>query len=381
MSERDGYQPGVPCWVAAVEPDPKRAASFYAELFGWQTENLMPPDFPEDYIICKLRGSEVAAIVSSGPAPQPPAPAWSTHICVDSAERVAAAAASAGGTVIAGPWESPAGGRMAVLTDPAGAAFVIWEPAERKGAQLVNEPGAWAMSALVTPAPGQAKTFYGDLFGWEAETFTLGDAELSLLRLPGFVGGEPQQPVPRDVVGVMIRGDSNAPAQWNVDFWVADADRTADRAAAISGSAVVAPHDMPGFRRAVLADPQGAVFTVSKLSFEPHQRAPAEVGDGRRHRRAARRNQLAQRRVRQPQGYCRAVAPDPAPAAREVPQEHVQARVDARLVEDRELHGQMLGAVDGAGDQPLRQPGIASKLAREALVEHGQTSAYEDPPG
>ena len=266
MSERDGYQPGVPCWVAAVEPDPDRAADFYAELFGWKTENLMPADFPEDYIVCTLRGREVAGIVSAGPAPEPPAPAWSTHISVDSTDRTADAAVQAGGTVIAPPWDSPAGGRMAVLADPAGAAFVVWQPAaERRGAQLVNEPGAWAMSALSTPDPDGAKAFYGRLFGWQAETAQMGDTAFSLWRLPGFVGGEPHQPVPRDVVGVMMPGDPAAPARWSVDFWVADADAAAARAVAMDGAAVMAAHDTPGFRRAVLADPAGAVFSVSKL--------------------------------------------------------------------------------------------------------------------
>jgi len=43
MSERADYPNGVPCWIAAVEPDPPRAAEFYAHLFGWETTELMPP--------------------------------------------------------------------------------------------------------------------------------------------------------------------------------------------------------------------------------------------------------------------------------------------------------------------------------------------------
>jgi uncharacterized protein len=42
MSERDGYEHGVPCFVAGVFPDPAAAASFYSELFGWETDDLMP---------------------------------------------------------------------------------------------------------------------------------------------------------------------------------------------------------------------------------------------------------------------------------------------------------------------------------------------------
>ena len=92
-----------------------------------------------------------------------------------------------------------------------------------------------------------------------------------LWRLPGYVGGEPQQPVPRDVVGVMIPngGDgasSAVPSSWSIDFWVHDADATAERAAELDGTIVVAPHDTPGFRRAILADPHGAAFSVSALT-------------------------------------------------------------------------------------------------------------------
>jgi hypothetical protein len=36
LSDRDGYLPGVPCWVATVQPDAEQAAHFYTELFGWE---------------------------------------------------------------------------------------------------------------------------------------------------------------------------------------------------------------------------------------------------------------------------------------------------------------------------------------------------------
>lgn len=92
---------------------------------------------------------------------------------------------------------------MAVLQDPSGAIFCIWEAGARQGAQLVNEPQAWAMSLLNTRDVGAAKKFYGTLFGWETETFDAGGTEVTLWRLPGYVGGEPDQPVARDVVGAM----------------------------------------------------------------------------------------------------------------------------------------------------------------------------------
>jgi predicted enzyme related to lactoylglutathione lyase len=273
MSERDGYQPGVPCWVAAVEPDPEAAVAFYAELFGWEAEDLMGPEHPASYFMCTLRGRKVAAIVSPHGAPAPPAAVWSTHIWVENADQVAAGVADAGGNVIGAPFDSPAGGRMGVLSDPSGAVFCVWQPGEHRGAQLVNEPGAWAMSFLNTPDPAGAKRFYIPMFGWDTETFDVGETEATLWRVPGYVGGEPQQPVSREVVaGMMPTGSgqqAGVPPHWSVDFWVGDVDATAENAAQLGGTVVVPPHDTPGFRNAVLADPQGAVFSISRLSAAP----------------------------------------------------------------------------------------------------------------
>jgi predicted enzyme related to lactoylglutathione lyase len=72
---------------------------------------------------------------------------------------------------------------------------------------------------------------------------------------------------PRDVVGVMIPGTEEA--QWSIDFWVDDADTSAELAAGLGGAVVVPPRDIPGFRNAVLADPQGAAFSVSQLMAGP----------------------------------------------------------------------------------------------------------------
>ena len=51
-------------------------------------------------------------------------PAWNTHVAVDSADETAARATAAGGTVLVEPFDVPPAGRMAVIADPAGAAFV-----------------------------------------------------------------------------------------------------------------------------------------------------------------------------------------------------------------------------------------------------------------
>ena len=83
MSERNGFEHGVPCWVAGVHPDPAEAASFYGDLLGWEPEEMEP-----GRLVCRLRGREVAAI-GSGPHAAPEAAVWQTHVWVDDADAAA----------------------------------------------------------------------------------------------------------------------------------------------------------------------------------------------------------------------------------------------------------------------------------------------------
>jgi len=258
MSERTTYPHGVPCWVTVLQEDAHAARAFYGPLFGWEFEG---PGGPEGmpYYVATLHGAEVAGI---GSLPEGAQPAWITEVRVDSAAEAARRAEEAGGSLLAGPMDLAPAGRLAVLADPSGAVLCAFEPQARQGAQRVNEPGAWAMSALHTAEPEVVGEFYGALFGWQPEPF----GPATLWRLPGYVGGEPEQPVPRDVVAVMLPANGASEPVWNVDFWVADADRAAETTRELGGTVIAEPHEQGnGFRSAVLADPQGAAFSVNQL--------------------------------------------------------------------------------------------------------------------
>jgi predicted enzyme related to lactoylglutathione lyase len=188
--------------------------------------------------------------------------AWTTYIRVDSVDGAVATAREAGGAVIAEPFDGLEGGRVALLADPAGATFGVWAPGAHGGAQLVNEPGAWAMSVLLCDEPAAVKPFYAALFGWTGDPFPIGDAEGTLLRRDGYVGGEPNQPVPRDVVAVLLPA-SGRPAAWVAGFWVDSADDTAAKARELGGTVLAGPFDSGISRDAVIADPAGAVFEVT----------------------------------------------------------------------------------------------------------------------
>jgi len=276
--QRDGYLPGVPCWVDTNQPDPDAAATFYGGLFGWVFEDAMPPGSAGKYLIARLEGGDVAAIASQ-PEGAPPMAVWNTYVWVDSADEAAARVLDAGGRVVMDPFDVMDAGRMAVLTDPEGATFRVWQAKRHKGARIVNTPGSLNFNGLNVRDADGAKTFYGSVFGWKA----LGvDGGAQMWRLPGY-GDFLQQSDPglrermaasgapdgfEDVVATLnpIADDQpDAHAHWSVTFAVDDADAIAKRAAKLGGKVLVPPFDAPWVRMTVIADPHGARFVASKF--------------------------------------------------------------------------------------------------------------------
>jgi predicted enzyme related to lactoylglutathione lyase len=262
MSERDSYEHGVPSWVDHSSSDPEGAARFYGELFGWGTEDVMPPGSDNSYYMARLRGRDVAAL-SGQMSPGPPM--WNTYITVDDADATAAKAPGAGGTVYSEPFDVFDSGRMAALADTSGAPFCIWQAGRHHGAGLVNEPGALSWNELMARDPDGAKRFYGELFGWRTSSMEFGDADYTIWHLAG--EGEPE---PRTGIGGMMpmageQWPTDLPPHWMVYFAVADTDSSSSRCEELGGRVAVAPFDSPAGRIAVLNDPAGAAFSVITL--------------------------------------------------------------------------------------------------------------------
>ena len=269
MSTRTDYPAGVPCWVDTLQPDTDVALRFYAALMEWEFTRPGPiPASDSGYFVARVGDHDVAGVGGLPDGADSEPSVWNTYIRVAGADAALTAARAAGGTVLLAPRDAPPAGRFAVLADPTGAVFHVWEAWEREGAQLINAPRCWSMSALNTDDPATAAAFYREAFGWQTERMGEGDAAPSLFRLPGYVGGEPQQPVPRDVVAVMFTLPGVRP-HWSVDFWVSDADTAAARAWQLGGTVVRPPADNAAFRTSVIADPHGAVFSVSQLVAVP----------------------------------------------------------------------------------------------------------------
>jgi predicted enzyme related to lactoylglutathione lyase len=277
MPERDGYIPGVPCWVDTNQPDPEAAAHFYANLFGWETENVMPPESGGTYLIGRIRGGDVAAI-SALQEGAPPMAVWNTYIWVDSADETAAKVRAAGGNVLMEPFEVMQAGRMAVCADPEGAVFCLWQAGQHRGSRIINEHGSLNFNGLNTRDVAGARAFYGSVFGWQARTF----GGFEAWTLPAYGDHlEANDPGLRERIAEMgaagfedvvaainpiAEDDRDTPAHWSVTFAVDDADATAAKAIELGGRVIAPVFDAPWVRMVVIADPAGATFIASQFA-------------------------------------------------------------------------------------------------------------------
>jgi uncharacterized protein len=254
MGERTSHPPGTISWSDLGTSDPEAAKTFYTSLFGWEHEDMPIPE-GGTYTMLRKDGKNAAALSA---AQEGMPPAWNAYVTVDSADDAAARAAELGATVIAEPFDVLDVGRMAVIQDPTGAFFSVWEPRREIGAQIVNGPGALTLSQLNTVDPERALEFYSGLFGWRGESVEGGS-----MRYWGLYNGD------RLAGGLMqMPPDMGAPPHWLNYFGTESVDDAVGRIGELGGQIIIPPMDVPGGKILVVQDPQGAVFGLLSGRFD-----------------------------------------------------------------------------------------------------------------
>jgi uncharacterized protein len=251
MGERTQYTPGTFSWADLASTDPDAAKSFYANLFGWVAEDVPIPD-DGYYSMQRLEGKDAAAI-----APQPQAqrdagapPVWQSYITVESADAAAQRADELGGTVHAPAFDVMEAGRMAVLQDPQGAFFIVWEPKMHRGAGLVNAPGAICWNELASSDLDASAAFYSQLFGWQVDP-----VEGSPTRYLMIKNGDAAN-------GGMRERQQQEPPNWLVYFAVDDIDAAMAKVTELGGNTFGGPFEMASAKIGIVQDPQGATFAL-----------------------------------------------------------------------------------------------------------------------
>ena len=247
MGKRTSYEPGVFCWVDLITPDIAAGAAFYESVLGWKVYD------DGGYHLFSLPGGDVAGGFQLDAAAGIP-PHWNTHITVDGVDDTTARAVALGATVVQEPVDAHSAGRLAGLTDPTGAGFTIWQPRDRFGAELVNEPDCWCWNDLITRDPDVATSFYSRLFGWTYEDPD-GDNEYRVIRHHDRqMGGVMQMPpeIPEQV-----------PSSWEPYFNVVNLEDALDAVRASGGITPTGVMEVPDVGPfAIGHDPQGASFIL-----------------------------------------------------------------------------------------------------------------------
>ncbi|MFH8617082.1 VOC family protein [Streptomyces sp. NPDC017979] len=251
MTEATRHAPGSPCWVSLMVHDLDATQHFYGELFGW--EFAPGPQQLGPYVRALLDGKEVAGI-GRLPADRHLPVAWTPYLATDDVNTTAESLRCCGGTVGVGPLDAEDAGRLAIVTDPAGAVFGLWQPAAHQGFALYGTPGTPVWNELLTTETSSVAKFYQSVFGYEVEPVDAVDDDYVVLVL----GRRPVAAL-RGVGSALPRDRGT---YWKTWFEVEDPDVAARQAQELGGRVLAPPRDTPQGRTATVADPEGAVFAV-----------------------------------------------------------------------------------------------------------------------
>jgi predicted enzyme related to lactoylglutathione lyase len=260
MPTRAAHAPGTFCWPEITTGDVPGSLAFYSGLFGWDIRTTPSGG----YWIAHKGEHAVAGLYGLAPAQKAHGvpPHWLPYVRVLSTDAAAVKAAALGGTVVAPPFEVPGIGRMAVVVDPADAAFAVWEPKGHEGVGLVEETGAPCWYELMTRDAGKAGAFYRGLFDWRPDVQRMepGDGCGEAFDYTTFHAGAALAAGMMEMTGPHW-GD--IPSHWTTYIAVDDADAAGETCRRLGGKVVAGPRDIPGVGRfCVMTAPDGAVFAV-----------------------------------------------------------------------------------------------------------------------
>jgi uncharacterized protein len=260
MGRRTTYPPGTFSWVDLATTD-TAAKSFYAGLFGWETED---EDAGEGavYTLCRIDGDAVCGLFGMPEEMRARGvpPNWTSYVTVADADTAAGRTEELGGTTIRDVVDAHDAGRMAVLKDPMGAVFAVWQPGARIGAERVNEVGCLCMNELATAELEAARSFYEGLFEWTTEAIDTGEEGLPTVFAQ--VGD-------RLNASFSPPAEGEAPPHWRPYFAVESTEAAVERVRELGGNVLFGPAAHPHGSTAVVLDPQGARFALYAGELDP----------------------------------------------------------------------------------------------------------------
>jgi hypothetical protein len=183
-------------------------------------------------------------------------PHWLTYIETQDIDETFALATKLGARTYVPPKDIPTVGRFAVLGDPQGAFFALFQPGGDVQPHDDSQPGEFSWHELMTTNQNDGFAFYEELFGWK-KTSAMDMGAQGVYQMFGLTSEVP-------VGGVYtIPEGMGAPPNWLPYIRVASADAAVERVKKLGGALKNGPMEVPGGDRiAICTDPQGCPFAV-----------------------------------------------------------------------------------------------------------------------
>ena len=156
---------GAPCWFELASTDPKRSIGFAQAVFGWSADEQGTP--MGAYAFMANATAAVGAICGLPPGAEGAPSFWNAYVLVADCDASRSKAIALGATPFGEPFDVPGMGRGAMLADPGGAVFNLWQADPSAGGDLAMfEDHSIGWIELATRDVDAAQAFYGALLGW-----------------------------------------------------------------------------------------------------------------------------------------------------------------------------------------------------------------------
>jgi len=243
-------------WYDVVTEDPRAAEAFYSAVMGWSAKPAEVGDPAYTVFSVGDRGVGGLMLMPEELRDTMPGGVWTGYIHVADVDAYVERILARGGSVFRRPWDLPDVGRLAVVLDPYGAAFMLMTPFGRETRSAIppGTPGYVGWHELRSVDWENAFAFYADIFGWtKGEAVDMGPMGLYQIFL---VDDTP-------VGGMCKTHDTSQPSAWLYYFNVASIDDAVARVAKHGGTVLIDPQPIPGGGWiAPCIDPQGAHFAL-----------------------------------------------------------------------------------------------------------------------
>ncbi len=244
------------CWVELLTSDVEAAEAFYCDVIGWTCAPVGAADREYRFFSFEGRGAGGLMQLPEEAKAHGAPPNWFGYISSGDVDADVEKIVAAGGRLFRPAETIPDMGRFAVLADPQGAAFALWQDLSAREHEPVAPMavGHVGWRELFTDDVERAFAFYAEHFGW-----TKGDAldmgPMGVYQLFA-TGGMP-------VGGMMRRPDQMPQPFWNYYHTVPALDAAIAKVEKGGGRIVHGPQEVPGGAWIVQAfDPQGAFFSL-----------------------------------------------------------------------------------------------------------------------